>query len=241
MRFFMSSLRPELIHPALWRASQLATERGRRLSSGDDSLDKALGGGWPLGALIELLPEHPGIGEVHLLRAALSALAGRRQHIILLNPPYTPSLQCWTAWGLSPDNLLLVRADSPQDTVWAAAQILHYQSSAALLCWAQAMAYADLLNLHRLARRGATLAVLYRPRHTGRQDSPASLRIALRATPQGLKILFLKCPGSLPHAHDLALYSDDHALDQPVPAAAPGGLSRPAGILVPPYATPGLA
>ncbi|CAM5190937.1 Protein ImuA OS=Castellaniella defragrans OX=75697 GN=HNR28_001363 PE=4 SV=1 [Castellaniella defragrans] len=237
----MSRLRPELIHPTLWRASQLAMGYGRRLRSGYDSLDQALGGGWPLGALIELLPDRPGIGEVHLLRAALSGLAGRRQHIILLNPPYLPSLQCWTAWGLSPDNLILVQAGSPQDTAWAAAQILHYQSSAALLCWAQTMTYADLLTLHRLARRGATLAVLYRPAHTGRQDSPASLRIALQAAPQGLKVLFLKCPGPLPRAQDLALYPDDHALDQSAPAAAPGRLSRPASVPVAAHAPPDLA
>ncbi|HEX7386229.1 MAG TPA: translesion DNA synthesis-associated protein ImuA [Castellaniella sp.] len=233
----MPALHPEHIHPALWRASQLATGHRRRLPSGHVALDEALKGGWPLGTLIELLPAHPGIGEVRLLRPALQTLQDRRQPIILLNPPYLPSAQCWAAWGLCPEDLLLVRADSTEDTTWAAAQILYHQSSAALLCWVQAAPYADLLKLHSLARRGTSLVVLYRSVASSRRDSPASLRIALQAHPYGVSTLFLKYPGPLPAPVELTLYDHDHALDQPDPAAAPGSLSRTASIPVSVHAT----
>ena len=229
---------PERIHPTLWRASQLALGGQRRLPSEHGGLDEALGGGWPLGALIELLPEHAGIGEVHLLCPALARLADRRQPTLLLNPPYTPSMQCWAAWGLRPDDVVWVRTSSPRDTTWAATQILHNQSCAALLCWAHATAYADLLQWHRLAHRGSALVVLYRPPDASRLDSPAGLRVGLRAIPGGLRASFLKCPGPLPSARDLILHPYDHDLDQPGPAASPGRLPGIANTPVPLHAAP---
>lgn len=220
---------PERIHPTLWRASQLALGRARRLASGHPALDQALGGGWRPGTLTELLPDRPGIGEIRLILPALAGLADRRQPIMLINPPYAPSMQCWAAWGLRTDDLIWIRARSAQDTLWAAAQVLHYQSSAALLCWLDAAPYASLLSLHRLANRAATLTFLYRPAHAARHDSPAGLRIGLQAIPRGLKALFLKSPGALPAPLDLTLHPYDHALDQPAAATAAGGLSWTAG------------
>lgn len=237
----MALLHPERIHPLLWRASQLAPGGPRYIPSGYDTLNDALGGGWPLGALIELLPEHAGIGEVHLVRPALMHLTDRRQPIVLLNPPHTPSMQCWAAWGLNPDDVIWVSTSSPADTAWAATQVLNHQSSAALLCWAGTIAYADLLQLHRLARRSATLTILYRPRAAAIHDSPARLRIALHATYAGIETLFLKCPGPRPPVRGLTLYPHAHALDQSAPAAAPGRLPGAAGIPVSPHTAPGHA
>jgi protein ImuA len=69
---------PEEIHPAIWRASQLARGDGRSIATGYASLSAELpGGGWPLGALIELLPQHSGIGSGFsrfLCRARIDAL-----------------------------------------------------------------------------------------------------------------------------------------------------------------------
>src|ERR1700751_1297436 len=65
---------PEDIHPSLWRASQLAHGRGRVVDTGYPALSRELpGGGWPLAALVDLLVQQPGIGELRLLRPALSA------------------------------------------------------------------------------------------------------------------------------------------------------------------------
>lgn len=214
---------PERIHPALWRASQLALGGGRRLPSGYEPLDRSLGGGWPIGTLIELLPRQPGIGEVHLIRPALTRLAGADQRIILLNPPYAPSMQCWAAWGLPPDSVAWIQTRCAADASWAAAQVLHYQSSAALLCWLDAVSYTDLLRLHRLALRSAMLAILYRPLGNTaiRQDSPARLRIALQASSAGIQASILKCPGPQKAPRDLTLPWHDHIPDQPEAASMP--------------------
>ncbi|MDI7065596.1 hypothetical protein QMO17_30595, partial [Klebsiella pneumoniae] len=62
---------PEDIHPALWRASQLAAGFDRVVSCGHTVLGAELpGGGWPAGALTELLTPQPGCGELRLLQPA---------------------------------------------------------------------------------------------------------------------------------------------------------------------------
>lgn len=64
----LASSAPEALHPSLWRASQLAQARGPVVETGYPALSAELpGGGWPVGALIDLLGE-PGCGELRLLR-----------------------------------------------------------------------------------------------------------------------------------------------------------------------------
>ena len=61
----------EAIHPSLWRASQLARARGRTVDTGYPVLSAELpGSGWPVGALIDLLVQQAGVGEMRLLRPA---------------------------------------------------------------------------------------------------------------------------------------------------------------------------
>jgi protein ImuA len=69
------ALRPESLHPALWRAAQLGRATGAGLPTGFPALDAELpGGGWPRQALTELLLPHPGVGEWRLLAPVLAAL-----------------------------------------------------------------------------------------------------------------------------------------------------------------------
>lgn len=67
---------PVALHPALWRASQLGRP-GHEIAwaTGFAALDAVLpGGGWPAGALTELLLPHPGVGEWRLLAPVLAAV-----------------------------------------------------------------------------------------------------------------------------------------------------------------------
>ena len=58
----------------LWRGTH--NPRTKTWLSGHASLDAVLpGGGWPVGALIELLPTQAGIGELQIAIPALQALS----------------------------------------------------------------------------------------------------------------------------------------------------------------------
>src|SRR5690606_23259258 len=62
---------PERIHPALWRASQIARSPGLYANTGYPDMSAQLpGGGWPLGNLIEVMTPRAGIGEIQLFRPA---------------------------------------------------------------------------------------------------------------------------------------------------------------------------
>src|SRR5690606_23593794 len=100
--FGITMLAPEHIHPSLWRATQLARSATRGVATGYAALSAQLpGGGWPAGALIELLLPHAGIGEIRLLQPALAQL-DRDHPIALVQPPHMPHVACWQGWRLNP-------------------------------------------------------------------------------------------------------------------------------------------
>ena len=62
----------------IWTGDRLAVAT-ESLASGYPALDAELpGGGWPRGALIDLMHERPGIGELALLLPVLAALTTAR-------------------------------------------------------------------------------------------------------------------------------------------------------------------
>ncbi|WP_144635393.1 translesion DNA synthesis-associated protein ImuA [Bordetella genomosp. 13] len=230
-------MRPEHIHPALWRATQLAQGAARCVATGHDALSGQLpGGGWPLGALIELLQPHPGIGEVRLLQPALARLDGPRA-IALVQPPHVPHIACWSQWQLDPAQLLWVDPATPEDALWAAEQILRHGTCGALLCWLPRARHEALRRLHLAAAGSDTLFFALRPAAAARQASPAPLRLALDSAPAGLSVRVLKRrgpvtdtpffipfePGALPVPHA--------PLDRRVPAQPAAGRRTP--VLVP--------
>src|SRR3954464_9934120 len=96
-------------HP-VWRGSALV-HAPAAIATGFAALDAELpGGGWPGGALIELLPAAPGIGELGLVLPALARLTAAGKHAVCLAPPHLPYAPALAAAGLDLTRLLVVRA-----------------------------------------------------------------------------------------------------------------------------------
>lgn len=113
----MLTVAPEAIHPALW-PTQLARGFLRTVPAGDKSLSSELpGGGWPIGTLVEMLVQQPGIRELCLLRPALRASAKRP--IALVMPPRTPQTHALANCGIAPERLMWIRAQRTADVLWA--------------------------------------------------------------------------------------------------------------------------
>lgn len=189
------SVRAEEIHPSLWRASQLARGRTRVVETGYPALSAELpGGGWPLGALVDLLVQQPGIGEMRLLQPALSAL---ERPVALLQPPQVPNGLGLGYIGLSLERLLHIKAPKTADALWSAEQILRAGSCGALIFWASSAQSSSLRRLHLAAQSSETLFVMVRPATAAQEASPALLRMALRPSADGLMVDIVKRRGPL--------------------------------------------
>jgi len=212
---------PQQVHPLLWRASQLARPYEKTQSSGYSLLDACLPGqGWPVGNLIELLSNNPGIGELQLLKPLLSTLDQQRG-LILLNPPYSPSGLCLQQWLSTSCQVWWVRTTCIKDTLWAAEKILQHNACALLLCWATEAHPMALRRLQLAAQQSSGLFFMFRPSHAKHEASSAPLRILLHPAPAGISLNLLKRQGPrlahklfIPLANRLAVYEtmDKHVL-----------------------------
>lgn len=199
---------PEHIHPALWRATQLARPASPTVPTGFAALDRALPGqGWPVGQLIEVLLEHSGCGELQLFRPALMQQFPERS-IALVQPPHPPCVQAWANWQLAPERLLWLQPNNTADALWATEQVLRHNTCAAVFCWAHPIRPASLRRLQLLARQSDSLCVLLRPTAVRTQASAAVLRLAIQPCRQGMLLHIVKRQGSLsPAPLNLQLYA----------------------------------
>lgn len=194
----------EQLHPSLWRASQLARGLAPTVDTGFDRLSRLLpSGGWPKGAMVDLLVQQPGVGEMRLVAPALASVAKRK--IVFLQPPHAPQALSLAALGIPPDCAIWLRAERTADTLWAAEQVLKSGACGALLFWPgqgstssarmQHVRADSLRRLHLAAQQGETLFFNLRPLATEIDASPAPLRLSVRPAAGGINIGFVKRQG----------------------------------------------
>lgn len=213
------------------RAAQLtATSAGHSIPTGFQVLDDALpSGGWPVGALIELLSAYQGFGELRLLMPALVDVTVRGRQVLWIvaegeepgeksgtsgRVPYAPAL---ARQGVMLSRVLLVRHASWTDRLWAAEQALRSGACGLVLLWEGDERLIHQQRLRRLqiaAQAGQSSAVLYRVPERSRHPSPAVLRLLLEpdadaevryepgaepALHSRLDVRVLKCRGRVRH------------------------------------------
>jgi len=186
-----------LKHPGIWRRSASAKPHVRALPTGLDELDALLpGGGWPCGALSEILFEYDGLGELALLMPALAELTRRRQRVVFVAPPYIPYAPALGAHGLDLRYVVQLQATA-NEGAWSAEQCLRSGSCGAVLGWLHEADYTQLRRLQLAAESGDALAFLFRPARAATKASPAALRLQLHADAARVDIEILKCRGNI--------------------------------------------
>jgi len=191
-----SALDVVLANPAIWRSSN-AQNRVRALPTGLAELDALLpGGGWPCGALSEILFESDGLGELSLLMPALARITQRGQRVVFVAPPYIPYAPALSAHGLDLRHVVQIEAGAGHGA-WSAEQCLRSGSCGAVLSWLDVADYTQLRRLQLAAESGDALAFLFRPARAAAKASPAALRLQLHAGAEAVDIEILKCRGNL--------------------------------------------
>jgi len=224
---------------AVWRADELARAPAAVLATGHAALDAQLpGGGWPIGALVEILQAHSGQNEWRLLLPALARARGGP--VLLVGPPHPPFGPGLAAQGLAPERLLWVSATQPAARMWACEQALRCADVAAVLAWLPQARADQLRRLQMAASDHAKLLFVMRPARAQGESSPAVLRLQLALQPDSdaLQIEILKRRGP-PAAQPLVMPARHGRLAALLSRSAGRAACQPA-LALPAVAAPGL-
>ena len=175
----------------VWRAQDMTRDE-LVCASGYPALDAELpGGGWPLGAMVELLQPD---ATQHVWQLLVPALARQiqagPQAVVLVGAPATPFGPGLAARGLDPQRLLCVQAEGLAQRLWVAEQALRCADVAAVLVWlpctgSARAGSADLpMQLRRLQIAVPPQGLLFalRPLAAQAQASCARLRLSVQAS-----------------------------------------------------------
>ncbi|WP_219218415.1 translesion DNA synthesis-associated protein ImuA [Variovorax boronicumulans] len=191
----------------VWRGDELGVADLPVLGTGHAVLDAELpGGGWPVGAMTELLQARP---EAHvwalLLPALARAVAERGGPVMLIGAPYEPFGPALAAGGLPSAALMWVRGQSSAECTWACEQALRCADVAAVLAWLPQARASELRRLQLAAAQHEGLLFVMRPEAVAQSASPARLRLQLGSAEDGrMEVHLLKRRGP-PLAQPLSL------------------------------------
>jgi protein ImuA len=184
----------------VWHADELGLADAQVVATGHAALDAQLpGGGWPVGAMTELLQTAP---EAHVWRLLLPALAQAVQAhggpVVLIGAPYEPCAAALAAQGLPVEALMWVRSDAPAARLWACEQALRCADVAAVLAWLPGVRSTHLRRLQIAAQTHNKLLFVFRTPRAQHESSPAPLRLLIEgATDEAgqLRVLVFKRRG----------------------------------------------
>jgi hypothetical protein len=206
-----------LTGPHLWRGRTACAARPVR-PTGFSLLDEALGGGWPWGAIVEIIVERYGSGELSLLMPVLASLRSEEEAepglLVWVSPPFVPYPPALARHGIDVDRMLVLQAGAgarrgarpEKESLWATEQAIRSGACAVVLAWLSVASGMALRRLQLAAEERRCGLVLFRSARALEQRSPASLR--LRVSPEGAKtrVDVLKRRGGRPHSVRLELF-----------------------------------
>ncbi len=186
----------------VWRFGELPAAGADTIPSGFAELDALLpGGGWPRGALTEILSEIEGIGALRLVMPALARLcqaepSQKKLWLAWIAPPHIPYAPALAAHGVDLRRVLVIGPlEDPAERFFALEQCLRAGECGAVLAWPPHADWRGLRRLQLAAEAGRSLGFLFRPLAACRESSPAALRLALEPCGPRTALRILKCRG----------------------------------------------
>ncbi len=170
---------PELAGKTLWRGNEMGSMAQRQVvPTGFELLDAELpGGGWPSGALTEVLLPQPALCEWRLLGPSLKRIADTGGHIILVSPPKHPHMPGLLQHGLQAHQIVWLDARTPAERLWTTEQLIKSNPAGAILSWLPQARQEQLRRLQVHAQSCDSPIFLFRPATCQHDASPAPLRL----------------------------------------------------------------
>lgn len=188
-----SQLKNMLQDGQLWRGRKGELPGHAVESTGWGVLDDICGGGWPRGALSEIISSDA--HGLSLLMPALAKLSQGERWITWVSPPHIPYAPTLNAEGLDMRRILMVQEITEQERLWSAEQALQSGTCSVVLMWPSQLSISQLRRLQLAAEQGGCMGILFRSLRDARQSSPAALRLKVSPSPVGLDVEVLKKRG----------------------------------------------
>ena len=199
----------------VWRAGELGAACVQTIATGYDALSRVLpGGGWPCGAMTEVLQPQPGQHEWGLVAPAIGALqalapepkpeGSLHKWVVLVGAPHCPFGPALGARQLNMQRLLNIHTaknDSPA-MLWATREALQCADVTAVLAWLPEARSAHLRRLQIAAQTHNKLLFVFRPLQAQNESSPAPLRLRLAGVGVGVAV---GAPQALGAAYNLQI------------------------------------
>ncbi len=191
----MSAALDTLFHnAAIWRGSERSRTDSPGIPSGFDAFDEKLGG-WPLGALIELIPQNEGVGEFSILLPALARLSKDERWIALINPPYIPYAPALVHAGIDLAKIVVVRATGATDALWSMEQALRSGACSAVLGWPASITEQAIRRLQLATEASHALGAYFTQPGALARTSPVPYRLQINGTVEDIRVEVLKRRG----------------------------------------------
>lgn len=183
----------DILHSGqLWRGRSYAAPNNAE-STGWRILDDITGGGWPRGALTEIISSDT--HGLSLLLPALARLSQQERWLAWISPPHIPYAPGLSTQGIDMQRFLMVQEITEQERLWSTEQALQSGSCSAVLMWPDSLDITQLRRLQLATEQGGGLGILFRSLRDARQSSPAALRLKVTPSPVGLDVEVLKKRG----------------------------------------------
>jgi len=181
--------------PRIWRGRRPESWRAPVITSGHAALDAVLpGGGWPVGALTEIVAPAQGIGELRLLLPLMRRVAGDGRRLVWVAPPFEPYAPALVQAGVEIGRMLVVAvADRRRDLGWTLELLLRHPETGLVLAWPRTLPLSAWRRLQLAAAESGTLGMLFSDGAAG--DTTAALRLSLGVCEGGLELRILKARG----------------------------------------------
>ncbi len=190
-------------------AKSLLPGCGRSIPTGFRTLDDLLpDGGWPLGALTEILiPDHEP-GSLWLALPAVARLSRERGWMAMVSPPHIPYAPALKNLGMDLNKILLIHPRARTDALWTIEEALGSKTCSSVLFWLHGPDNKTLRRLQLAAERGDCLGLCFRPATNAGQCTTAALRLRIRPGADGAAVDILKNRGGRPHKNLKLNFSD---------------------------------
>jgi protein ImuA len=182
---------------AVWHAADIGPAEHAVVFTGFAALDVQLpGGGWPRGALTEILQPQPSLCEWRLLAPSLKGVASEGGPILLVGPPKRPFVPGLAQLGLPAKSLIWFAAETPSERLWTTEQLIKANPGGAILAWLPQVRAEQLRRLQVHAQSCDCPVFLFRPEIARSDASAAPLRVVASLGPDwSLHLRILKRRG----------------------------------------------